>query len=225
MNNGIGNIRAIVVALIAAGILAACGGTTTTTAPTAQQAGTQPTAAATAASSASQPTAASTSATSAAPDATSISDASAAPAATAAADAATAPTAGSAATAPTPAKLNLNEVTEEQLLSTIPNFPSRMVREFFEYRPYVSIQQFRREIGKYVSDEQVAAYEQFVYVPVDINNADAATIQQLPGVDAAAADALIAARPYASSDVFLAKLAEIAPNADAAQAEAYLAAQ
>src|SRR5215813_3568963 len=56
------------------------------------------------------------------------------------------------------AKLNLNNVTGDQLLATIPNFPNRMVREFQEYRPYVSIQQFRREIGKYVGDAQVAEY-------------------------------------------------------------------
>src|SRR6185295_7081776 len=53
----------------------------------------------------------------------------------------------SAVPAPAATRLNLNEVTEEQLLSTIPNFSNRMVREFFEYRPYISIQQFRREIG------------------------------------------------------------------------------
>ena len=50
-------------------------------------------------------------------------------------------------------------MTREQLLETIPDFGNRMVREFFEYQPYVSIQQFRREIGKYVDDEQVASYE------------------------------------------------------------------
>jgi len=121
------------------------------------------------------------------------------------------------------ARLNLNEVTEDQLLSTIPNFSSRMVREFMEYRPYVSIQQFRKEIGKYVSVEQVAAYEQYVYVPVDVDQADAATLQQLPGVDAAIADQLIAGRPYGSSQAFLTKLATLVSATDAQQAAAYLA--
>ena len=71
-----------------------------------------------------------------------------------------------------------------------------MVREFLEYRPYVSIQQFRQEIGKYVDEAQVAAYEQYVYVPVNVDEADAKTLQQLPGVDEAVAAELIAARPY-----------------------------
>lgn len=125
----------------------------------------------------------------------------------------------------TATKLNLNTVTEAELLDTIPDFGNRMVREFFEYRPYVSIQQFRREIGKYVDEAQVAAYEQYVYVPVNVNEADDATVMQIPGVDQTVADALIAARPYESSAVFLDKLAELAPSVDRAAAESYLEAQ
>jgi DNA uptake protein ComE-like DNA-binding protein len=121
-------------------------------------------------------------------------------------------------------KLNLNTVTGDQLLATIPNFGNRMVREFAEYRPYVSIQQFRKEIGKYVDAAQVAEYEKYVYVPVNANEADEATLRQIPGVDAAAAAALVAARPYADNQAFLAKLAEVAPQSDATAA-AYLEAQ
>jgi DNA uptake protein ComE-like DNA-binding protein len=148
-----------------------------------------------------------------------------APAATTAPAVSPAATAAGAATAPAAAKLNLNEVTEEQLLSTIPNFSNRMVREFFEYRPYISIQQFRKEIGKYVSAEQVSAYEQYVYVPVGVDESDAATLQQLPGVDENIANQLIAGRPYGSNQAFMAKLATYVSQADAQQAAAYLAAQ
>ena len=109
----------------------------------------------------------------------------------------------SAAIMATCAKLDLNTLTEAQLMSTIPNFSSRMVREFFEYRPYVSIQQFRREIGKYVDDAQVAQYEQYVFVPIDPNTADADTLKQIPGVDDALATSLTAGRPYASNKAFL----------------------
>ena len=119
-------------------------------------------------------------------------------------------------------KLNLNEASGDDYLATIPDFGNRMVREFMEYRPYVSIQQFRREIGKYVSDEQVAAYEMYVYVPVDVDNADAETIMQIPGVDTATAQTLMAARPFNSNDAFLAKLAELAPDVDTAVAKSYL---
>jgi len=147
------------------------------------------------------------------------------PASTAAATTAAAPSPAVAlvTTTAATAKLNLNEVTEEQLLSTIPNFSNRMVREFMEYRPYVSIQQFRKEIGKYVSAEQVTAYEQYVYVPVEVDQADAATLQQLPSVDASIAQQLIAGRPYGSNEAFLTKLASLVSTTDAQQASAYLA--
>ena len=105
-------------------------------------------------------------------------------------------------------KINLNDMTREQLLETIPDFGSRMVREFFEYQPYVSIQQFRREIGKYVDDEQVAYYESYVYVPIEVNDSDGETLKQMPGVDDATAESLMAARPFDSSDAFLAALSE-----------------
>ena len=165
-------------------------------------------------------TPASTSAPAAAATAAPAAAATAAPAA-----AATAPAATAAPVAAAPAKLNLNEVTADQLLSAIPGFGNRMVREFMEYRPYTSIQQFRREIGKYVDQAQVAEYEKYVYVPVNVNEADAATLQQISGVESATADSLIAARPYANNAAFIAKLKELAPGADTAQAEAFLAVQ
>jgi DNA uptake protein ComE-like DNA-binding protein len=145
--------------------------------------------------------------------------------------AADAPTAVPAADAPTAApavattKLNLNTLTGDQLMATIPNFSQRMVREFQEYRPYVSILQFRKEIGKYVDQSQVAEWEKYVYVPVDYNQSDTATLQQLPGVTAAVADQLIAARPYSSSEAFLDKLGSLTSAADSQQASAYLASQ
>ena len=119
-------------------------------------------------------------------------------------------------------KINLNDMTEEQLLTTIPDFGNRMVREFFEYQPYISIQQFRREIGKYVDDTQVAEYEKYVYVPVDVDNSDAETLQQIPGIEATLAEALISARPYGSNEAFLAKLAESLTAEQVAAAATYL---
>ena len=119
-------------------------------------------------------------------------------------------------------KLNLNTVTGDELLSTIPGFSNRMIREFQEYRPYVSIQQFRREIGKYVGDAQVAEYEKYVYVPISFNNSDSATLQQIPGLDATEADTLMAGRPYATADDFLAKLSGFASADELEIAKTYL---
>jgi protocatechuate 3,4-dioxygenase beta subunit len=118
--------------------------------------------------------------------------------------------------------LNLNTATADELM-TIPNMGGRMIREFEEYRPYVSIQQFRREIGKYVDAATVAGYEQYVYVPIDVDGADAATLMQIPGIDQTLADALIAGRPYGSNEAFLAALGGSLSAEQVALASAYLA--
>lgn len=97
-----------------------------------------------------------------------------------------------------------------------------MVREFQEYRPYTSIAQFRREIGKYVDDAQIAEYEKYVYVPIAVNEADAATLQQIPGLDATEAGGLIAARPFATNEAFLTALSAYVSADELALAENYL---
>jgi DNA uptake protein ComE-like DNA-binding protein len=121
------------------------------------------------------------------------------------------------------AKININTASEADLLRAIPNLGNRMVHEFEEYRPYKSIFQFRKEIGKYVDQAQVAEYEKYIYVPVDENQSDAFTLQQIPGLDATEAQELIAGRPYASRDAFLAKLAAKISAADLNIGKTYLA--
>jgi protocatechuate 3,4-dioxygenase beta subunit len=119
-------------------------------------------------------------------------------------------------------KINLNNMTGDALQSTIPEFGQRMVREFFEYQPYISIQQFRREIGKYVSDAQIADYEQYVFVPIDVDASDGATLMQVPGIDESLADTLIEARPYGLHDQFLEKLGEFLTQDQVNVARTYL---
>lgn len=60
--------------------------------------------------------------------------------------------------------IDLNKATDEEIL-LIPGVGSRMLREFKEYRPYTSIEQFRREIGKYVDRTEMARLEQYVAKP------------------------------------------------------------
>jgi DNA uptake protein ComE-like DNA-binding protein len=57
--------------------------------------------------------------------------------------------------------VNLNTATDADILS-IPGVGQRMLHEFKEYRPYKSIEQFRREIGKYVDKTEVARLERYV---------------------------------------------------------------
>lgn len=59
--------------------------------------------------------------------------------------------------------LDLNTASAEEIL-LIPGVGERMQHEFEEYRPYRGIAQFRREIGKYVDEEEVARLEQYVTI-------------------------------------------------------------
>lgn len=59
--------------------------------------------------------------------------------------------------------IDLNTASDDEIL-LIPGIGRRMLREFKEYRPYTNIEQFRREIGKYVNNEEVARLEKYVSV-------------------------------------------------------------
>jgi hypothetical protein len=119
-------------------------------------------------------------------------------------------------------KYDLNQISADQILS-IPGAGEQMTHEFEEYRPYTTINQFRTEIGKYVDDIVVTSYEQYVFVPVSPNDADAETLQQLPGVDEDKANALIASRPYADNATFLTALGGQVTAEQAQAAVAFLA--
>lgn len=60
--------------------------------------------------------------------------------------------------------IDLNKATDAEIL-LIPGVGPRMLREFKEYRPYTSIEQFRREIGKYVDKAELARLELYVAKP------------------------------------------------------------
>jgi DNA uptake protein ComE-like DNA-binding protein len=85
---------------------------------------------------------------------------------TTAAAAASKSTTPSAATTPNGAAIvpvNINTATDAEILR-IPGVGQRMLREFKEYRPWTSIEQFRREIGKYVDKSEVARLEQYIVI-------------------------------------------------------------
>ncbi len=60
-------------------------------------------------------------------------------------------------------QIDLNTATDDEIL-LVPGVGSRMLREFKEYRPYTSMDQFRREIGKYVDATELARLERFVTI-------------------------------------------------------------
>jgi len=59
--------------------------------------------------------------------------------------------------------VDLNTATDEDIL-TIPGAGQRMVREFKEYRPWKTKEQFEKEIGKYVGPKETARLWRYVVI-------------------------------------------------------------
>ena len=91
--------------------------------------------------------------------------------------------------------LNLNTANESDF-HMIPGVGKKMAHEFVEYRPYSSIEEFKREIGKYVDDSEVFRYLNYVFVPVELNTSKESDIKNLPGVGNKMAHEFIEYRPY-----------------------------
>lgn len=96
---------------------------------------------------------------------------------------------------------NLN-TTAEADFKLIPGVGGRMAHEFEEYRPYVSVKQFKREIGKYVDETEVERYLKYVFVPVELNTAPNEAILALPGVGKRMAHEFEEYRPYKNLSQF-----------------------
>ena len=113
---------------------------------------------------------------------------------------------------------NLN-TTAEADFKMIPGVGDRMAHEFEEYRPYTSIQQFRREIGKYVDEDEVARYEYYVFVPVELNTASEEDIKALPGVGDRMAHEFEEYRPYRSMAQFRKEIGKYVDDKELARLE------
>jgi DNA uptake protein ComE-like DNA-binding protein len=72
-------------------------------------------------------------------------------------------TSSTAASAAAIVPININTATDAEILK-IPGVGPRMLHEFKEYRPWTSIAQFRREIGKYVDKAEVARLEKYIVI-------------------------------------------------------------
>lgn len=90
---------------------------------------------------------------------------------------------------------NLNTTAEDDF-KMIPGVGKKMAHEFEEYRPYTSVKQFRKEIGKYVDETQIDYYLNYVFVPVELNTASEEDIKALPGVGSKMAHEFEEYRPY-----------------------------
>ncbi|WP_369993954.1 helix-hairpin-helix domain-containing protein [Winogradskyella sp.] len=97
--------------------------------------------------------------------------------------------------------MNLN-TTAEADFKIIPGVGDKMAHEFEEYRPYISIKQFKREIGKYVDEDEVERYLNYVFVPVELNTASKEDIMALPGVGKKMTHEFEEYRPYKNMEQF-----------------------
>ena len=104
----------------------------------------------------------------------------------------------------------------------IPGMGNRMVREFFEYRPYTALTQFRKEIGKYVDDKEVARLEQYVFVPINVNSASDEALLSIPGITPQTLRGLKDHRPYKNVQEFRTELAQYVNAQELGRLERYI---
>ena len=117
--------------------------------------------------------------------------------------------------------INLNTATAEEI-QMIPGAGTRMAREFEEYRPWRSLDQFRREIGKYVDEKEVARLEQYVFVPIPLNTASDADISSIPGLGARMLREFKEYRPYQNIAQFRREMGKYVNEKEVARLERYV---
>ena len=117
--------------------------------------------------------------------------------------------------------INLNTASEEEIL-LVPGVGDRMAHEFEEYRPYRALAQFRREIGKYVDDDEVARLEQYVFVPIDLNTASDEDILSIPGVGDRMLHEFKEYRPYQNIEQFRREIGKYVDETEVARLERYV---
>lgn len=116
---------------------------------------------------------------------------------------------------------NLNTTAKDDF-KMIPGVGDRMAHEFEEYRPYTSIKHFRKEIGKYVDEDEVARYENYVFVPVELNTASEDDILALPGVGSRMAHEFEEYRPYTSMEQFRKEIGKYVDDKELARLERFV---
>ncbi len=117
--------------------------------------------------------------------------------------------------------INLNTATSEEML-LIPGMGKRMVHEFEEYRPYKTLAQFRKEIGKYVDEKEVARLEQYVFIPINLNTASDEDILSIPGSGKRVLHEFKEYRPYKSLEQFRREMGKYWNAKEVARLERYV---
>ena len=117
--------------------------------------------------------------------------------------------------------INLNKATKEEM-KLIPGMGDRMIHEFEEYRPYKTLAQFQREIGKYVDAEELARLEQYVFVPVNLNTANDEALMSIPGLGQKMLREFKEYRPYRTIEQFRREIGKYVDKKEVARLEIYV---
>ena len=117
--------------------------------------------------------------------------------------------------------MSLNTASGDEI-KLIPGMSDRMVHEFEEYRPYTSMEQFRREIGKYVDDDEVARFQQYVFAPMNLNDASSEDFMTIPGMTARMVREFEEYRPYTSMEQFRREIGKYVDEDEVARLESYV---
>jgi len=117
--------------------------------------------------------------------------------------------------------INLNTAPREEIL-LIPGVGARIAHEFEEYRPYKMLAQFRKEIGKYVDQKEVARLEEYVFIPINLNTATDADILSIPGMGQRMLHEFKEYRPYKSMEQFRREIGKYVSKQEVARLERYV---
>ena len=117
--------------------------------------------------------------------------------------------------------INLNTASDEEML-LIPGLGKRMAHEFEEYRPYKTLAQFRKEIGKYVDEKEVARLEQYVFIPIKLNSATDEEILTIPGLGKRMLHEFKEYRPYKSIEQFRKEIGKYVDKKELSRLERYV---
>ena len=117
--------------------------------------------------------------------------------------------------------IDLNSASDSEIM-LIPGMSGRLAHEFEEYRPYRSLEQFRREIGKYVDADEVARLEQYVFIPLNLNEASADDIASIPGMTPKMVHEFEEYRPYRSMEQFRREIGKYVDPDEVARLESYV---
>lgn len=117
--------------------------------------------------------------------------------------------------------LNLNSASDDEIM-LIPGASSRLVKEFRAGRPYTSLAQFRANMAKSMDAKELARLEQYVFVPVNINNASDDDVLSIPGAGRRMVREFKEYRPWVSFEQFRKEIGKYVDKKEVARLEKYV---